>query len=30
MNTLVRSWVPDYPIVGMVIRHGEAFTIPTG
>jgi len=27
MNTWVRSWVPDYEIVGMVIRHGEAFTI---
>jgi homospermidine synthase len=27
MNTWVVSWVPDYPIHGMVIRHGEAFTI---
>lgn len=27
MNTWVRSWVPHYPIVGMVVRHGEAFTI---
>ncbi|MDD2763834.1 MAG: saccharopine dehydrogenase C-terminal domain-containing protein [Opitutaceae bacterium] len=27
MNTWVRSWVPDYTILGMVIRHGEAFTI---
>jgi homospermidine synthase len=27
MNTWVRSWVPDYNIVGMVVRHGEAFTI---
>ena len=28
MNTLVRSWVPHGgEIVGMVIRHGEAFTI---
>lgn len=27
MNTWVRSWVPDYEIVGMAIRHGEAFTI---
>ncbi len=27
MNTRVRSWVPDYPIEGMVVRHGEAFTI---
>ena len=27
MNTWVRSWVPRYTIHGMVIRHGEAFTI---
>ncbi|MFH1024946.1 MAG: saccharopine dehydrogenase C-terminal domain-containing protein [Planctomycetota bacterium] len=27
MNTWVRSWVPDYTIRGMVVRHGEAFTI---
>jgi homospermidine synthase len=27
INTWVRSWVPDYEIVGMVVRHGEAFTI---
>jgi homospermidine synthase len=27
VNTLVRSWVPSGPIVGMVIRHGEAFGI---
>lgn len=27
MNTLVRSWVPMGEIIGMVIRHGEAFTI---
>ena len=27
MNTWVRSWVPDYTILGMVVRHGEAFTI---
>jgi homospermidine synthase len=27
MNTWVRSWVPDYSILGMVVRHGEAFTI---
>jgi homospermidine synthase len=28
MNTFVSSWVPpDHYIVGMVIRHGEAFTI---
>lgn len=26
-DTWVRSWVPDFPIHGMVIRHGEAFTI---
>ncbi len=27
MNTWVRSWVPNYCIRGMVVRHGEAFTI---
>ncbi len=27
MNTWVRSWVPNYEIIGMVIRHGEAFSI---
>lgn len=27
VNTFVRSWVPDGEIVGMVVRHGEAFTI---
>jgi len=27
MNTLVHSWVPDQNIIGMVIRHGEAFGI---
>ena len=27
MNTWVRSWVPHYTIRGMVVRHGEAFTI---
>ncbi len=27
MNTWVRSWVPNYNILGMVVRHGEAFTI---
>jgi homospermidine synthase len=27
MNTWVRSWVPGYPIRGMIVRHGEAFTI---
>lgn len=25
INTWVRSWVPDEEIVGMAIRHGEAF-----
>jgi homospermidine synthase len=28
MNTWVRSWVPCGEITGMVIRHGESFTIP--
>lgn len=27
MNTWVRSWIPYQEIVGMVIRHGEAFGI---
>ncbi|HEX2908490.1 MAG TPA: saccharopine dehydrogenase NADP-binding domain-containing protein [Phototrophicaceae bacterium] len=27
MNTLVRSWVPSGEIMGMVVRHGEAFTL---
>jgi len=27
INTQVVSWVPNYPIVGMVVRHGEAFSI---
>lgn len=27
MNTWVRTWIPDQEIVGMVIRHGEAFSI---
>jgi homospermidine synthase len=27
MNTWVRSWVPYYEIIGMVIRHAEAFSI---
>lgn len=27
INTTVVSWVPDYPIHGMVVRHGEAFTL---
>ena len=27
MNTMVASWVPNYCIRGMVVRHGEAFSI---
>ncbi|HQR29453.1 MAG TPA: saccharopine dehydrogenase C-terminal domain-containing protein [Anaeromyxobacteraceae bacterium] len=27
MNTWVVSWVPNYRIHGMVVRHGEAFSI---
>ncbi len=27
MNTWVRTWVPNYSIQGMVVRHGEAFTL---
>lgn len=27
VNTWARSWVPSGPIIGMVIRHGEAFGI---
>jgi homospermidine synthase len=27
INMWVRSWVPNYTIQGMVVRHGEAFTI---
>jgi homospermidine synthase len=27
INTWARSWIPDEEIVGMVIRHGEAFGI---
>ncbi|HOU21496.1 MAG TPA: saccharopine dehydrogenase C-terminal domain-containing protein [Kiritimatiellia bacterium] len=27
LNTWVRSWVPEQEIVGMVVTHGEAFTI---
>lgn len=27
INTWVKSWVPSGPIIGMVIRHGEAFSI---
>jgi homospermidine synthase len=27
INTFVRSWVPSGPTIGMVVRHGEAFTI---
>ncbi len=27
MNTWVTTWVPNYCIHGMVVRHGEAFTL---
>ncbi len=27
MNTWVRTWVPHYTVQGMVVRHGEAFTL---
>jgi len=27
LNTWVRSWVPNYTIRGMVVRHGESYTI---
>ena len=27
INTRVRSWVPNFDIEGMIVRHGEAFTI---
>jgi homospermidine synthase len=27
INTWVRSWVPHHPILGMVIRHGEAYSL---
>ncbi|MBI5394218.1 MAG: homospermidine synthase [Verrucomicrobia bacterium] len=27
INTWVSSWVPHYTIHGMIVRHGEAFTI---
>ncbi len=27
LNTWVRSWVPDTSITGMLVRHGEAFTM---
>lgn len=27
MNTRVRTWVPNYTVEGMVVRHGEAFSI---
>ena len=30
INTWVVSWVPDYCIQGMIVRHGEAFTISDG
>ena len=27
MNVRVRTWVPNYAVQGMVVRHGEAFTL---
>ena len=27
MNTLMRSWIKSGPIIGMLIRHGEAYSI---
>jgi homospermidine synthase len=27
INTWVRSWTPGGPIIGMVVRHGEAYTL---
>lgn len=27
MNTWARSWVPSGPIIGMIIRHGEVYSI---
>ena len=27
MNVRVRTWVPNYSVQGMVVRHGEAFTL---
>lgn len=27
VNTFVRSWVPGGEMIGMVVRHGEAFTL---
>jgi homospermidine synthase len=27
MNVRVRTWVPNYQVQGMVVRHGEAFTL---
>ncbi len=27
INTWVRSWTPGGPLVGMVVRHGEAYTL---
>ena len=27
MNTWISTWVPDYCIHGMLVRHGEAFTL---
>ncbi|MDR3624289.1 MAG: saccharopine dehydrogenase NADP-binding domain-containing protein [Chlamydiales bacterium] len=26
-NSFVRSWVPSGPIIGMIIRHGESYTL---
>ena len=28
MNTMIQSHVPSGPILGMLIRHGEAYTLP--
>lgn len=27
MNVRVRTWVPNYSVQGLVVRHGEAFTL---
>jgi len=27
MNVRVRTWVPDFTVQGLVVRHGEAFTL---
>jgi homospermidine synthase len=29
METWVRTWVPSGPNIGMVVRHGESFTMST-